>query len=306
MQELRDGIKETTMHEFLHEVVLHSFLDSLKVLPFLFLTYLLMEWIEHKSGARTQGLIRRAGKFGPMAGAALGVIPQCGMSTMASNLYTGGIITLGTLIAVFLSTSDEMLILLITENVAFPVIVALLLYKVAVAMVVGFVVDALLRAYQKKHGAKEGEHHHVHEVCEEHGCHCERGIWLSALIHTVKIFTFVLLINFIIGAIVFFLGEDWLSAGVFSIPVLSHLICALIGLVPNCAVSVLLTKFYMAGYISAGAMLAGLLPGAGVGIAVFVRMNKDARKIALVLGILVLCGTLFGVLADIPPLAQLF
>lgn len=292
------------MHEFIHEVVLHGLLDSLKVLPFLFLTYLLMEWLEHKSGERTEHFIKKAGKYGPLAGAALGAIPQCGMSTMASNLYAGRVITLGTLIAVFLSTSDEMLILLITESFPAAKIALLLLYKIAVALLVGFSLDALVRFYKKKHGAQE-EHMHVHEMCEEHGCHCERGIWLSALIHTVKIFIFVVLINLAIGSVVFFLGEDFLRGGVLTIPVLSHLICALLGLVPNCAVSVLLTKFYMAGYISAGAMLAGLLPGAGVGLAVFLRMHKSIKERLFVLGALIACGVVFGLVAELPLLASI-
>ena len=292
------------MHEFIHEVVLHGLLDSLKVLPFLFVTYLLMEWLEHKSGERTERFIKKAGKYGPLAGAALGVIPQCGISTMASNLYAARVITLGTLVAVFLSTSDEMLILLITESFPVTKILALLLYKIAVALIVGFALDFAIRAYRRKHGAHE-EHMHVHEMCEEHGCHCERGIWLSALIHTVKIFLFIVAVNLAIGSAVFFLGEDFLQGGVLAVPVLSHLICALLGLVPNCAVSVLLTKFYMAGYISAGAMLAGLLPGAGVGLAVFVRMHKSVAERLFVLGALVVCGVAFGLLAELPPLAAL-
>lgn len=293
------------MHEFIHEVILHGLLDSLKVLPFLLLTYLLMEWLEHKSGEHTEHFIKKAGKFGPLAGAALGVIPQCGVSTMASNLYAGRVITLGTLVAVFLSTSDEMLILLITESFPVAKILTLLLYKLAVALLVGFSLDLCIRFYQKKHGAGE-EHMHVHEMCEKHGCHCERGIWISALIHTVKIFLFVVLVNFAIGTVVFFLGEDFLRGGVLTVPVLSHLICALLGLIPNCAVSVLLTKFYMAGYISAGTMLAGLLPGAGVGLAVFVRMHKSVKERLFVLSALLVCGVIFGLVAELPPLALLF
>ena len=295
------------MHEFFHEVVLHGLLDSLKVLPFLFLAYLLMEWIEHKAGEKTERFIRKTGPFGPLAGATLGIIPQCGMSTMASNLYAGRIITVGTLVAVFLSTSDEMLILLITEKVPALTTLCILLYKVLVALFVGFALDFFVRLYKKKHEQTHTHdvHHDVHEVCEDHGCHCERGIFVSALIHTVKIFIFVLLVNLLLSALVFFLGEDWLRGGIFSVPILSHLLCALIGLVPNCAVSVLLTKFYMAGYISVGAMLAGLLPGAGVGLAVFVRMHRKKKECLFVLGLLVLTGLVFGALADLIPLSLL-
>ena len=293
------------MHEFIHEVVLHGLLDSLKVLPFLFLAYLLMEWLEHKAGERTEHLIRKTGVLGPLAGATLGIIPQCGMSTMASNLYAGSIISIGTLVAVFLSTSDEMLLLLISEKIPAITTICILLYKFAVALLVGFVLDLFVRLYRKKHGHDHDMHHHVHEVCEEHGCHCEKGIFLSAIIHTVKIFIFVVLVNLLISSLVFFLGEDWLRGSIFSIPGLSHLLCAFIGLVPNCAVSVLLTKFYMAGYISVGAMLAGLLPGAGVGLAIFARMHKKRRECLLVLLVLVLSGVLFGLLADLLPFSLL-
>ncbi|MBR2612559.1 MAG: arsenic efflux protein [Clostridia bacterium] len=293
------------MHEFLHEVVLHGLLDSLKVLPFLFLAYLLMEWLEHRAGEKTEGFIRKTGPLGPLAGAALGVIPQCGMSTMASNLYAGRIITVGTLVSVFLSTSDEMLILLITEKVPVLTTVCILLYKVAVALIVGFALDFAVRQHQKKHAHAHDIHQDVHEMCEAHGCHCEKGIFLSALIHTAKIFLFVALVNLLLSALVFFLGDEWLRGGIFSIPVLSHLLCAIIGLVPNCAVSVLLTKFYMAGYISVGSMLAGLLPGAGVGLAVFVRMHRKKKECVLVLLVLVLTGLVFGALADLLPLSLL-
>ncbi len=293
------------MHEFLHDVVLHGLLDSLKVLPFLFLAYLLMEWLEHKAGEKTERLIRKTGVFGPLVGATLGVIPQCGMSTMASNLYAARIITVGTLVSVFLSTSDEMLILMITEKVPLPTTFFILLYKILVSVLVGFALDFAIRMYQKKRAHTQDTHRHVHEVCEEHGCHCERGILLSALIHTIKIFLFVLLVNLLISTLVFFLGEGWLRSSVFSLPVVSHLLCAIIGLVPNCAVSVLLTKFYMAGYISVGAMLAGLLPGAGVGLAVFVRMHQKKKECIGVLLLLVLTGLIFGALADLLPLSLL-
>ena len=293
------------MHEFLHDVVLHSLLDSLKVLPFLFLAYLLMEWLEHKAGEKTEQFIRRAGVFGPLVGASLGIIPQCGMSTLASNFYAGRIISVGTLVAVFLSTSDEMLILMVSGNMPITTTLLILLYKFLVALLVGFALDFAVRLYERRHAHEEDIHEHVHEMCEAQGCHCEKGIFQSAIIHTVRIFLFVVLVNLMLSALVFFLGEDWLLGGVFSIPVLSHLLCALIGLVPNCAVSVLLTKFYMAGYISVGAMLAGLLPGAGVGLAVLLRMHRKKKECLLILLLLIGAGLVFGALADLLPLALL-
>ena len=166
-------------------IIEHSLLDSLKLVPFLFLTYLAMEYLEHKTGAKVQKIIRKAGKWGPVAGGILGAAPQCGFSAAASNLYAGRVITLGTLIAVFLSTSDEMLPILISEKVEPALIFKILLIKVVIGIVAGFVIDLIVGRN------REQEHSHIHEMCEQENCHCEEGILRSAVNHTLRITFFI-------------------------------------------------------------------------------------------------------------------
>lgn len=280
----------------LKEVLWHGFLDTLKLVPFLFLTYLLMEFIEHRAADKTRAFLKRAGGLGPLAGGALGALPQCGFSAAAANLYTGRVVTLGTLIAVFLSTSDEMLPILVSGEVGFGRAMLIVGYKAAVGILVGFAIDFALRLMHK--GTEEIN---IDEICDNDNCHCERGIFRSALHHTLTITVFVFLITLAINAAVFFIGEENLSALMYNKPVIGHLIAAVFGLIPNCAVSVALTTFGAKGLITAGTMMAGLFSGAGVGVLVLFRMNKRTKENLAVLGILVLSGVVFGLIADLIP-----
>lgn len=281
---------------FLDEVLLHGILDTLKLVLFLFLTYLLMEFIEHRASDKARRFMQRAGGFGPLVGGALGVIPQCGFSAAASNLYTGRVITLGTLVAVFLSTSDEMLPILIAGNIDFTKILGIIVYKTAVGILVGFGIDLVLRLMGR--GREDID---IDEICDSDDCHCESGILRSALHHTLTVSLFVFIATAVINSAVFFIGEDKLASVLVNIPVLSHLICSLIGLIPNCAASVVLTSFATAGFISTGAMISGLLTGAGVGLLVLFRMNKRMKENLTIVGILVVCGVVFGLIADLIP-----
>ncbi len=281
---------------FIDEVLLDSILDTLKIAVFLFFTYLLMEFIEHKAYGKVNTLIRRAGTAGPAIGGLLGAIPQCGFSAAGANLYTGRVVTLGTLLAVFLSTSDEMLPILLAGDVEVTKVLLIIVYKCTVGIFVGFLVDIILRMLGK--GKREID---IDRICESDNCHCERGILRSALHHTLTVSMFVLLVTLLIGALVFFIGEDNISNIMVDIPVLSHLICSLVGLIPNCAASVALTRFATAGFISTGAMISGLLTGAGVGLLVLFRMNKNLKENLLVVGILLCSGVLFGLIADLIP-----
>ncbi len=284
---------------FFHDVVLHSLLDTLNILPFLFLTYVLMEYLEHHAQAKMRTAIGKCGTLAPLVGGAIGAVPQCGFSSAAASLYAGRAISLGTLIAVFLSTSDEMLPILISGQADIKVILTLVLSKAAIGIGVGFLVNAVLRLRGYKHET------HIHELCETEGCHCERGIWISALYHTLTIALFLFLATLAIDALVFFAGEDALRHLGFNIPVLSQLVCALIGLIPNCAVSVILTELYLEGILSAGALLAGLLPGAGVGMLVLLRTNKNAKENLFILTLTVCVGFLFGLLFDLTGISAL-
>ena len=283
-----------TLTAFLEEVLLDSLIDFGKLLPFLFLTYLLMEFLEHRAGEKMENAIRRAGRVGPLFGGILGVLPQCGFSAAASGLYAGRVISLGTLIAVYLSTSDEMLPILIAEGADASLILKLLLIKLLVGMIAGFLVDLCLRLFQKK---EEGEH--IHELCEHEGCHCEKGIFRSALHHTLSIGLFLLAVMLLLNTAVFFLGEARIASVFSSVPVLGHFLSALVGLIPNCASSVLITKLYLEGMLSAGCMLSGLFVGTGVGLLVLFRVASKKRDAFFVLLLLFFIGAVSGMLLDL-------
>lgn len=286
-------------HFFEHvpHILLHGLLDSLKLLPFLFLTYLLMELLEHKAGERVQKAISRAGRAGPAIGSALGLIPQCGFSTALAGLYAGHVITPGTLLAVFLATSDEMLPIFLGEGVPVPRILTVLGLKLVIALLVGFTTDLILRGKLREM--------HVEELCEEEHCHCEKGIWRSALHHTLHIFLFVLIVNILLTGALELLGEDRIGSVVNSVPVLGTVAAAIIGLIPNCAASVAIATLWTKGIISGGAMLAGLLTGAGAGLLVLFRTNKHLKKNLFLLAALLGSGILFGCLLDLTGLAAL-
>lgn len=285
----------------LHDVLLDGLLDTLKIAVFLFLTYLLMEFIEHRSSGKIEGFIARAGRYGPAVGGLLGAVPQCGFSAAASNFYTGRLISMGTLVAIFLSTSDEMLPIMLSGRVSVGAVFAVLGYKLFVGMAVGFATDAVLH-FMHRDDAKIN----IDEICENDNCHCERGIFHSALHHTLTIGGFVLLVTLLINALVFFVGEDALASVMYDKPFVGHLIAAVFGLIPNCAVSVALTTFCIDGYITAGTMLSGLFSGAGVGLLVLLRVNKHRRENAAVIAILLAAGVAFGMLADAIGFSALF
>ena len=279
---------------FLDEVLLHALIDTLKLLPFLFLTYLLMEFIEHKAQDKAERFVARAGAFAPSVGALVGAVPQCGFSAAASNLYAGRVISLGTLVAVFLSTSDEMIPILISGDIDVGILALIVLYKILASMAVGFGVDIFLRAIKHKR-----EDINIDEICEKDECHCERGIFYSALHHTVTISVFVLVATVAINALVFFIGDEALGASLGSIPGISHIAAALIGLIPNCAPSVLLATLYKESIISIGTMLSGLFSGAGVGLLVLFKVNKNVKENVLILVFLVVCGAALGLLGEL-------
>ena len=281
---------------FLDEVVLHGLFELLILIPFLYLTYLLMEFIEHKASDKARAAMTRAGKLGPLVGAPLGALPQCGFSSVASNLYTGRVITLGTLIAVFLSTSDEMIPILVAGEVEIVTVLLIIVYKIVVAIAVGLAVDLVIRLM-----GRGKEEINIDEICDEDGCKCERGIFLSALHHTVSVGLWCLIVIMAIGTLVFLVGTEALAAIVPNIPVISHMICALIGLIPNCAASVALSELALGGIITSGEMIAGLFSAAGVGMLVLLRVNKHRKENIAIILILVLAGAIFGFIADLIP-----
>ncbi|MDE7277882.1 MAG: arsenic efflux protein [Lachnospiraceae bacterium] len=277
------------------DIILDTLSDSIKLLPFLFLTYLAMEYLEHKTGGKMQNTIRKSGKWGPVIGGILGAFPQCGFSAAASNLYAGRVITLGTLLSIYLSTSDEMLPVLISENVGIGMIIKVLGVKILIGMAAGLIIDAAVRYLCRKE--KEGLQ--IEHLCEQHHCHCEEGILKSALHHTMEIFLYLLLISFALNLLIDVIGEDFLAGLILNRPVIGELAAGLIGMIPNCAASVVITQLYLKGILSAGAMMSGLLSGAGVGILVLLRVNDKRKENARIIVLLYVIGVLAGLFIEL-------
>ena len=278
------------------DIIWDAVLDCLKLLPFLFLTYLLLEFIEAKAEEGSLKLVRQSGVWGPIIGSALGIVPQCGFSASAANLFAQRLISAGTLIAVFLSTSDEMLPILISNAVSPVVILKILGTKLLCGIIVGLIADKLLRLCRH-----EGETVNLHELCEEENCGCEEhGILLSALLHTLQIAAFVLVINLILGFVIEWVGEENLARLILNRPVIGPFIAGLVGLIPNCAASILITQLYLSGAMSAGAMIAGLLTASGVGLLVLFRINRRVMKDNLkILATVLISGVLIGIALDL-------
>lgn len=275
------------------DVLLETVIDSIKLLPFLFIAYFIMEYIEHKMGKKSKQVIKKSGKFGPMLGSILGIFPQCGFSAMATNLYAGRIITLGTLIAIFLSTSDEMLPILISEAAPIDVIFKILGIKLLIGMIAGFLIDFVGTKLKRQKEEAIGE------ICEHEHCHCEEGsILKSSIKHTLHIIVYIFIISLILNAVIHFIGEDNLSNIIMKQPILGPVVAGLVGLIPNCASSVLLTQLYLANVISVSTMISGLLVGAGVGILILFKVNKHAKENIKIIGLLYGIGVISGIILE--------
>lgn len=274
------------------DIILDTCIDSIKVFPFLFVTYLLMELLEHKTGDKVKKVIQKSGAFGPVIGGILGVVPQCGFSAAASNLYAGRIITLGTLMAIFLSTSDEMLPILLSESVPITAILKILVWKMGIAILAGLLTDLAFRQ-------KAGEEYRIHQLCEHQHCHCEKGIFRPALKHSLQIFAFLVIISFLLNCFMHYVGEDVLSGLFLNRSLMGVFFAGLIGLIPNCASSILITQLYLQNVIGFGAMMAGLLVGAGVGILVLCKVNENKKECVRIIALLYLIGTAAGILLEL-------
>ena len=343
------------MKELLIDSFKDAMLDTVKLIPFLLITYIVMEWLERKTAGRQAHVLGKAEKLGPLIGGVLGIVPQCGFSLMASNLYSGGVIGAGVLIAVFMSTSDEMLpIMLSNDAIGGGTIVKILVAKAVIAVITGYIVgivlDRLRKPYQVKKiepGHSHDEHTHsedgnaaknsiytqnivykdaaekkgkghvhdyvhehshdhghygeknIHEVCEQEHCDCEGGIFRSALVHTAKIALFILIFTLVINVVIEAVGEESIARIFNNVPVLGEAAAALVGLIPNCAASVIITELYLQGILSAGAMMSGLLVSAGVGLVVLFRMNRHrpAENIRIA-AVLYVSGVIWGLLIN--------
>lgn len=275
-------------------IFLDTLTDALKMLPFLFAAFCLIELLEHHAGEKLSRFFARAGKAGPAVGAVLGCVPQCGFSVLSANLYAGGVITLGTLCAVFLSTSDEAILLLAATPSATPDILKLLLAKVLIGVAAGYLVDFLFRK-------KTDSELQLKDLCDhEHcGCHERSGVLRPALLHTAKIFGFVFLITLVLNFLVEFLGHERLETLLLHDSVFQPFLTALFGFIPNCAASVLLTQLYLEGALQFGAVVSGLCTGAGAGLLVLFRENRNPKDNLKILGILYVAAVVPGVLLQI-------
>lgn len=288
------------MEILLHSVI-HALEDSVRMLPFLYLAYLLIEWLERHHGQRIENALAGGGRWGFAPGALLGCVPQCGFSAVASNLYASRVITPGTLLAVFIATSDEAIPLLAAEPGQWASLLVLLVLKVLFAMVAGFVLDVPLRRFLPKslYGGYSGSAEEI-DCHEEHEPHS--GIWLAALRHTLEIFAFILIFSFAIGLVFELVGEDTV-AGVFTgLGIFQPMVAALLGLVPNCVSSVLLTQLYVEGVISFGSLFGGLCSGAGIGLAVLWRVNRSVKQNLFMTGLLWAVGAVCGIVLQFLPL----
>lgn len=272
------------------DVIVDTLLDGIKLIPFLFIAFLILELLEHKLSGKNKKIIEKSGKFGPIIGSMLGAFPQCGFSVAATNFYATRIITLGTLISIYLSTSDEMLPLLISEGVDIKLIIKVLCIKILIGMISGFIIDLIFRKKEKNH---------IHDFCEEEHCNCKNGVLISTIKHTLNITLFIIIISFILNTIIYYVGEDTLGNLIFRKKVLGPILSSLIGLIPNCASSVVITQLYLENVISFGAMMSGLLTGSGVAILVLFKVNKNLKENLKILSLVYIIGVISGIIIEL-------
>lgn len=282
-------------------MILDAFLDALKdtaiAIPFLFAAYLLMELLEKRSEILASKLFTKKKYFGPLFGSALGLVPQCGFSAAMSNLYVGGVIELGTLIAVFLATSDEAVLIMISHPSAIPKIWILLLTKFIIGIVFGYLINLIF--------CRKPNERHVEDICKDEHCGCEesKGILKPAIIHTLKILGWIFGICFALNIIVSLIGTEKLAILLGGNIFVQPLITALLGLIPNCAISVLFTELYLAGSLSFASTIAGLCSGAGLGLIVLFRMNSSKKDSFKAVGILYACAAISGLILNFIPIS---
>ena len=262
-------------------------IDTLKVFPFLLISFYIIEILEHKINSNKR--LESSGKYGPVLGSLLGIIPQCGIASIATNLYVTGIITLGTLISVFLSTSDEMIPILLSEKVSIKLIFIILVIKLVVGLVSGLLIDLVYPRKIRSH----------YEICEEEHCHCDDHKFISAFKHTINISLFILVINVLLNMVFNYGLNDYLSSLLLKDSIFSPIITSLIGLIPNCASSIVITKLYLASSISFGSMIAGLLTNSGIALVVLFKTNRNLKENINIILLTYFIGTVIGIILNI-------
>lgn len=276
------------------EIILDTIIDAAKLIPFIFVAFLVIESLEHKFTKTNEKLISTNKKVGPLFGGILGLIPQCGFSVLATDLYVTRIISLGTLISIYLATSDEMLIILLSEKVAIDIIIKVLLVKLVIGILIGYIIDLLLR---KRKVEKKKDHY---DICDDEHCHCdEEGIVLASLKHTTKIILFIMAVTFVVNIIMEYLGNSFIEKIFLKDTFISPFISSLVGLIPSCGSSVILTELFINKAITFSSMIAGLLTNSGVALIVLFRSNKNMKENLKIVTILYLIGAIAGLVFHI-------
>ncbi len=272
------------------EIFLDTLLDALKIFPFIFLAFCLIELFEHKFSKKSKKIMEKSKKVGPLIGSSLGLIPQCGFSVFATDLYITRIISLGTLISIYLTTSDEMLVIMLSRKVDISIILRVLLIKFVIGIICGFIIDAILRKRKKKLDKVN------YSICDDENCHCdEEGVLVASFKHTLKILLFIFLVTFVINILLEYKGNEFISKLFLKDNVLSPFISSIVGLIPSCGSSVILTELYIENAISFSSMVAGLLTNSGVAIIVLFKSNKNVKENFKILGLLYLIGVVSGI-----------
>lgn len=274
------------------EIIIDTILDSIKLIPFLLITFIIIELLEHKLQKKTKNIITKANKVGPLIGALLGIIPQCGFSVMATNLYITRIITLGTLISIYLSTSDEMLIIMISEKAPISLIIKILLIKIFFGIIYGLIIDKIL--VKRKEIKKEN-----YQICDEEHCNCSHNIILSSIKHTINITLFIFIITLILNIIFTLLGDSFISKTLLTNKLLSPFITSLIGLIPNCGSSVIITELYLNNTITLASLIGGLLTSSGSSLLVLIKNNKNKKENLSIIAILYVLGVISGIIIEL-------
>jgi len=272
------------------DAIVDTTFDCLKMLPFLFVAFILIEALEHYSSDFTAKALAKVGRAGPVVGAVAGCVPQCGFSVMAANLYAGGIISVGTLLSVFIATSDEAILIIMSNPERIREVGILLAAKVIIAVTAGYIIDIFFQnqlATVKESG----------NLCKDCGCDEEdAGIWKPAWHHTIRIFIYLFIFTGILNLCIEIFGIEQLSKFLLGNTIFQPVIAAIIGLIPNCAASVILTQLYLNGAISFASVIAGLCTGAGIGLVVLFKMNRNKRENLKIVGVLFLVAVAAGMI----------
>ena len=272
------------------DIIIDTIKDGIKLLPFLFVAFLIIEVLEHKFNEKNEKVLKKSGVFGPIIGGILGCFPQCGFSVMATNLYVTRIISLGTLISIYLSTSDEMLPILLMGGSSLGEIFMLLGVKMLIGIISGLLIDLFIR---KKEDIK------IKDLCEDDDCHCEESLLISSLKHTIHTLFFIMIISFILNIIMYYGGEEFISTLLKNNSLIAPFISSLIGLIPNCASSVVLTELYLSGVLTLSSVIAGLLTGSGTAILVLFKSNKSIKENLKILSLVYFIGVIGGLLVEL-------